>query len=90
MQQSFSRTQFCSYCSHCTVNQVSEKEFSISRLPQYLLVAVNRFHFNANTEQTNKIKTRVEYPLTGLVIPLKETYDSPTNISYNLLAVVVL
>ena len=63
------------FCEHCQkkVDRATKSQI-IQHLPEYLIVTVNRFYFDRNTKQKEKICKPVEIPTT-LTINLEQPND---------------
>jgi ubiquitin C-terminal hydrolase len=61
------------FCENCQKKvERATKSQTIKHLPEYLIVTVNRFYFDRNTKQKEKICKSVEIPTT-----LTFTIDEP-------------
>ncbi|KAK7508796.1 ubiquitin carboxyl-terminal hydrolase 2 [Phyllosticta citriasiana] len=54
-------------CPRCKVEREATKKITITRAPHFLIIHFKRFSAS-HTERARKVRTRIEFPLTGLDI----------------------
>lgn len=70
--------------SICNRFQPSTTKTSLLMLPRYLLIHLKRFESIEGTNITQKVKTHVQFPVRGLIVPIMAV-----DVTYNLIGVVV-
>lgn len=63
------------FCEHCKekVDRATKSQ-TIQHLPEYLIITVNRFYFDRNTKQKEKICKSVDIP-TSLTFTIAQPND---------------